>query len=628
MESLVVDTTHSPYAELKPVPVTAVQLKAGFWKARIERNWQKAIPRLFELLESHGILDNFRRLYGAYNGPRRGYYFSDSDLYKWMEAAALALQAQEIPGIRSLLERAIETILPAQGEDGYLNTWFALERKDKRWGNLNDSHELYCAGHLIQAAIAHHRLTGATHLLDCATRFADYIDETFRLKPRPGSPDHPEIEMALVELYRLRRNRRHLDLARYFLDQRGVAGRAEFWGHAVRAAYFMAGAADYYLESGYAPYLQAIESQWHDMLSRKMYITGGIGGRHSGESLGIPYELPNERAYAETCAAIGSILWNWRMLQMDGDARYSDCLERTLYNGFLAGVSLSGDEYFYVNPLADSGLEEEDPWYEWARSGPAQRKPWYDCTCCPPNVQRLLASLPAHFYSTSSQGLWVHLFDASEMSWRLQDGAQVSVVQETSYPWSGEIDIKVWSDSPEPFTLFVRIPAWARQASAVLNGGPIAPVEPGKYLQVRRVWSGERLHISLDLPVQMMTSDDRVPGNRGSVALQRGPLVYCLEGIDHHAQDVRHFYLQSNPQFEIKYEAGLLDGVTTIAAGGFQRLGGDAEPLYRPISEREVLRWVEGRLKFIPYYAWANRGPTSMAVWLPLNPISLRPGGT
>jgi len=618
MDTFVVDTTHSLYAELKPVPVTAVHFEEGFWKPRLERNWQRAIPKLFELLESHGVLNNFRRLSGAYNGPRLGFYFSDSDLYKWIEAASIALQAQEIPEVRALLDKAIETVLPAQGDDGYLNTWFALERKNQRWGNLDVSHELYCAGHLIQAAIAHHRLSGATQLLDCAVRFADYIDETFRLKPRQGSPDHPEIEMALVELFRLTREQRYLELAHYFLDQREVASRTEIWGHAVRATYFMSGVADYYLETGYTPYLAAMKSQWQDMISRKIYITGGIGGRHVGESFGNSYELPNERAYAETCAAIGSIFWNWRMLQINGDARYVDWLERTLYNGFLAGVSLSGDEYFYVNPLATDGLKEEDPWYAWARSDPYQRQPWYDCTCCPPNVQRLLASLPAYFYSTSAQGVWVHLFDQNQVNGHLQDGSPFSIHQETRYPWRGDVHLKVSSDSSTPFTLFVRIPSWAKQASASVNGLPNTSIEPGKYLQITRVWNDETVHISLDMPVQTISCNDRVPDNRGCVALQRGPLVYCLEGVDHQHQDVRDLTLQNHPVFEIQREPDLLDGITSITANGLACLNCDEAPLYQPLPERGTESLTELRLKYIPYYAWANRGPTSMAVWLRL----------
>jgi DUF1680 family protein len=618
INSFVADTSQSPAARLRPVPVSAVKLGDGFWGPRIKKNWRHGIPRLFGLLESHGVLNNFRRIYGAHDGPRIGFLFTDSDLYKWMEAAAYTLQGADLPEIRDMLEQSIQTILPAQASDGYLNSWFIDELAEQRWSDLDSAHELYCAGHLVGAAIAHYRIGGATQLLDCAIRFADHIDTVFRVGKRSGAPGHPGIEMALVELYRTTRDRRYLDLAGRFLEERSLTSRTEISGHAVRATYFMTGAIDFFLETGFQPYLNIIERQWKDMILHKIYVTGGIGGRYMGEAFGEPYELPNERAYAETCAAVGTVFWNWRMLQFKGNGQYCDWLEHTLYNGFLAGVSLSADEFFYVNPLASSGAGEDDPWYGWARREPHQRKPWYDCTCCPPNAQRLLASLGSYFYSTSADGLWIHLFDKNELHWQLKDGSPVCVVQETDYPWAGIVRITIRSDSPKLFTVYVRIPAWAKTVSGKINDRAITDIQPGEYLRITRVWKDEHVEISLEMPVEMISSSSLVAGNRGAVVIQRGPLIYCLEGVDHQDHDVRKLRLQHNPSFWVEHDPRLLGGVTRINARGLRPKGCCSEPLYRPVSSRAQQDFDAFDLVFVPYYAWANRGTGSMAVWVPL----------
>jgi len=621
MRAFIVDTTRSPYATLTPVPVSAVKLGDGFWQPRLARNRQTAIPRLYHLLEEHGVMNNFRRLYGAYAGERRGYLFTDSDLYKWMEAAAISLFAEDDAVIRRLLDQAIEVVLPAQGADGYLNTYFVDERAEQRWQKLESAHELYCAGHLVQAAVAHHRLTGERTLLDVAVRFADYIDQTFRVAGRPvtrgAAPGHPEIEMALGELYRETGEPRYLALAGWFLEQGGASERQTFSGHAVRAGYFMAGATDYYLESGDPAYRNAIDSQWQDMTRRKSYITGGVGSRHTGEAIGQPYELPNERAYTETCAAIAAIFWQWRMLQAGGEAVYADWLERTLYNGFLSGVSLSGDEYFYINPLADSGLGEDDPWYAWARRGPTQRRSWYDCTCCPPNVQRLLAALPAHFYSTSADGLWVHLYDNNRLEWRLPGGVAVTVSQETTYPWSGQVRLRVQAEAARPFALYLRIPAWARSATVRHAGREVEGVRPGSYLRLTSLWQDEAVELVFPMPVERMRSHDLVSANRSAIAIQRGPLVYCLEGVDHQSLDVRRMQLVPGAELVVEHQPELLGGVTAIKGGGRFVANYDDLPLYHTHDTPPALRLEETPLTFIPYYAWANRGATSMAVWIP-----------
>lgn len=616
MTPYLVDTSHSPAARLKPVPVSAVRFSDGFWKNRLHLNQTRGIPRLFGLLEDHGVLDNFQRLYGAHDGPRRGFLYTDSDLYKWMEGAAIALQSKADPDVRDLLERAIATILPAQRADGYLNTWFVDEREHDRWTNLGEAHELYCAGHLFQAAVAHYRVDGDRRLLDCALRFADHIDNTFRVPQQPGAPGHPEIELALIELYRATQESRYLALAGYFLEQRGVADRTTIHGHAVRAAYFMSGAMDYYLETGHSGYIEAIHAQWADLIAHKIYVTGGIGGRYEGESVGNDHELPNERAYAETCAAIAAMMWNWRLLQAGGDARFTDWLERTLYNGFLAGVALSGDEYFYINPLASSGKDETDPWYPWAWRASPRRLPWYECTCCPPNAQRFLASLPIYFYSTSAEGLWVHLFDNNTMEWRLPDGSTVTVVQQTDYPWSGNVRLKIASDSSQPFALFVRIPGWAEQATATLNGSPVANVQPGAYLQLNRLWRDDTLELNFDMPVELTVTNQFLASNRGQVAIRRGPLVYCLESVDHEGQDARYLIAREESIYQPRHEPDLLGGVTTITTDGLKCASCQDEPLYLSLTQQAERVYEPTPLKFIPYYAWANRGLSSMTVWV------------
>jgi DUF1680 family protein len=365
--------------------------------------------------------------------------------------------------------------------------------------------------------------------------------------------------------------------------------------------------------------LRAIEDQWQDLITRKVYITGSVGPRHTGEAFGIPYELPNERAYAETCAAIGSIFWNWRMLHIAGDARYADWLERTLYNGFLSGVSLSGTDYFYENPLAGDGLAQDDPWYAWARRQPPQRQPWYDCTCCPPNVQRLLAALPGYFYSTSDEGLWVHLFAENVFNCELPDGSAATLIQQANYPWDGEMMIHLSTASTQPFSLFIRIPGWAGHATASVDDEPIGNIQPGRYLQLKRIWHGTHsIRLSLDMSVQMMVSDDRIAPNRGSVALQRGPLIYCLEGIDHDGVDVRDLRLPRDASFTTRHDEERLGGVTLIEGQGLIVDRSTPRPLYRPLQSDRPLTTSPLPLRFLPYYAWANRGPSSMTVWVPL----------
>jgi DUF1680 family protein len=620
---VVVDTSASPHARLRPVPLGAVHLRDDFWVPRRRRNQEVTLPSQYHQCEETGRIDNFRRAAGKKQGPFRGRYYNDSDVYKWVEAAAYALASGPDPELERLLETVVREIRDAQGPDGYLNTYFTFERERERWTNLKDLHELYCAGHLIQAAVAHRRCTGRRDLLDVAVRLADHLCEIFGPEGRPGTCGHQEIEMALVELYRLTGIRRYLIQARLFIERRGhepplVGGSAYHQdhapfrtldavvGHAVRMVYYCCGAADVYAETGEAEYREALERLWESMVRRRMYVTGGIGSRYEGEAFGEDYELPNERAYAESCAAIGSVMWNWRMLQLEGDARFADVIENTLYNAMLPSLSLHGERYFYQNPLADTGKH--------------RRQPWFECACCPPNIARMLAALPSYFYSLSGEGVWVHLYAANEAALRLENGRAVTLRQETTYPWDGEVEIHVETASPEPFSLFARIPAWCEGATLRVNGEAL-PVEggPGSYAEIRRTWaSGDTLRLSLPMPVRRVESHPYVANNAGRVALRRGPLLYCIEQADLGGTDPRDVVLPADRELTPSLEPGLMGGVMVLRGPALARsasLEGAGE-LYRmpgtaPPAETRPLE-----LTAIPYYAWGNREAGGMAVWV------------
>ena len=416
----VVSVAHSPYAKLHAVPIHAVKMGDGFWSARRATNVEKSIPTLLAELEQHGVVANFLRLEGKKDVPRRGPLYTDSDLYKWMEAVAFVLQSGDQPKLRAEFDRLTGIILAAQEPSGYLNTYWTEERTPKRFTEMYRSHELYCIGHLIQAAIAYYRATGDRKLLDGGIRFANYMVENFGPQKRPALTGHPEFEMALVELYRTTGDRRYLDFAGYLLsgvererlhltaDQitylfsgKPFTSRTEFEGHAVRAMYASSGATDYYMETGDPAYLKTLETLWRDLVNGKMYITGGVGSREAGEAFGEAYELPTAQAYGESCAAIGNMMWNWRMLLALGESRFADVMERALYNGINSGMSLSGTLYCYRNPLESSGEKI--------------RNEWYDTTCCPPNMERILASLPGYLYSTGPKGVYVNLFHTSTL---------------------------------------------------------------------------------------------------------------------------------------------------------------------------------------------------------------------
>ena len=627
---IVVDTSHSPHARLKPVPMTAVNLTDQFWAPRRRINVEATIPSQYRLLEETGRLDNFRRAVDHKTIPFKGRFFNDSDVYKWLEAACWALTTDPSPDLASMVDTVIDLITAAQDSNGYLDTYFTLERTAERWTNVRDMHELYCAGHLMQAAVAHHRATGGDRLLDVACRLADHIDTVFgppEVGKRPTAPGHPEVEMALVELARAVGEPRYRRLAQLFVDNRGrglIGGHAyhvdhqplremdRLAGHAVRALYLCAGAADLCAESGEEGLSTALGRLWSHMVAHQIYVNGGLGARHDGEAFGDDYELPNARAYTETCAAIAGVMWGWRMLALDGDARYADLMETMLYNAFLSGLSLDGLAYFYVNPLADYG-----PAY-------SRRQRWFDCACCPPNIARLLAYLPSLFYSLSTEGVWLHLYAEGTARLQMTDNRTVTLTQHTRFPWNGEVTIEVEAEGP--FSLFVRIPAWCEAGAALeVNGRPFSgALLAGSYAKVNRTWQpGDRVSLSLPMPIRRVECHPYVADNVGRVALVRGPLVYCVEGADNPGVDLRDLVLQCTDEFSATFQPSLLGGVVALrgSAAVLRPAEGWDARLYRTVQPggqepAGLTRPDRVELAAVPYFAWANRQPGPMQVWL------------
>ena len=628
--AVVVDTSRSPNAMLRPVGVRGVTLRDAFWAPRLAVNQSTTLAAQHRLLEETGRLDNLRRVAGASDAPFVGRYFNDSDVYKWQEAASWALAYEPDPALAGLLDGTIAVVAAAQRDDGYLDSYFELERAGERW-TQPDLHELYCAGHLFQAAVAHHRATGSRSLLDVATRLADHIRDRFGPAEEgktPWTDGHPEVELALVELARETGERRYLDQARFFAGVRGtgvldppyegrwspeyhqdhlpVREQAEIVGHAVRAVYLNAGVADLCLDGDEPELRAAMDRLWASMTQRKLYVTGGIGARHDGEAFGDDYELPNATAYAETCASIGATMWAWRMLALTGEARYADLMERELYNGILSGLALDGTTYFYENPLADEGEH--------------RRQPWFGTACCPPNLARLLPSLPGYVAATSDDSVWLHLYATSTVEATLPDGQTARLHVETSYPWDGDISIEI--ETAGEWTLHLRLPGWVGDGSTLEVAGEAWPggLTPGSYVVVGRRWSaGDVVRLHLPMPVRRLSSHPRVTENAGRVALMRGPLVYCLEAVDNPGIDVRDVVLPRDAAVEAEHRPELLGGVTVLTYEGRARstdTGWDGA-LYRDdtVTADQTTGEVS-RVTAVPYYAWANRAPGPMRVWI------------
>ena len=632
----IIDLSKSPHAKLRTVPVHAVVIEPGFWSKRRAINVESSIPSMHDQLIAHGRMDNFLRLTGKSTAPQVGPYYSDSDIYKWTEAVGFALQSGDLPALRRTTEDMIQAVVAVQERSGYLNTYYVGDRTSERMlpHSQQVGHELYCLGHMLQGAIAYYRATGDPTLLNAGIRFVDdFLLPNYGPGPnqKPIVAGHPEIEMSLIELYRTTGNRRYLDLAGYILygDDRiplkpreivymycGIpfTSRTKLEGHAVRAMYACCGATDYYLETGDPAYLETLNTLWHDLSEHQMYVTGGVGARSEGEAFGNAYELPNARAYGESCAAIGNMMWNWRMLSATGEARFTDIIERALYNGINSGMSLDGKLYCYRNPLA------HDP-----TSGDKIRNPWYDTTCCPPNLERTFASLPGYFYSIADDGVYVHLYDNSTMNWRLAGGTAIKLTQKTDYPWEGTVRLSVAPATAEVFTVYVRIPGWSRKSTVKVNGEPVEGVAAGKYLPIRRRWSGnDVVEIAFDMQSHAVKANPEVTDDTARVAMQRGPIVFCMEQLDQAVgKDPKDFYFYTArvaAQGTAKYDPDLLDGVVTLEQPGSYAAPPASQPLYDEEGATGVAPAQPSSpttLKLIPYYAWANREESAMQVWIP-----------
>jgi DUF1680 family protein len=628
---------------IRPVDFTKVQVTDKFWAPKMETNRTATIPFAMKLNEETGRVDNFRKAAKLMKGAFQGKRYNDSDVYKVMEGASYSLLIHPDPGLRKQLDDLVKIVAAAQEPDGYLYTTRTIDPKNpapgagkERWSDLRQSHELYCAGHMYEAAVAHFLATGDRSFLAVALRNADLLVRTFGPGKRRGFPGHQEVEIGLSKLYRVTGERAYLDLAKFFLDERGryfggemhgpgdpfavynsneylqnhkpVLEQAEAVGHAVRAMYMYSGMADVAALGGWPEYVTAIDRLWENVTGKKMYLTGGVGSREADEGFGADYELPNA-CYAETCASVGNAFWNHRLFLLHGDAKYVDVLERIMYNGLISGVSLDGTRFFYVNPLDSPG--------GYARS------PWFEVACCPPNIARFLPSVPGYLYAMTDDTLYVNLFAASTAKIDIGRSKNIEIVQETRYPWEGTVRIGINPVRVASFTLAVRIPGWARNEAVAgglyrfldtseqtvkiwLNNKSVDPAVQKGYALFKRTWrKGDVLTVSFPMPIRRVVADERVKDDAGRVALQRGPVVYCAEAVDNGA-DVRDIVLPGDAKLQAFFRPDFLGGVEFIQG---QATAEGKGPDGKAVSTKR-------NFLAIPYYAWANRGAGAMAVWL------------
>ncbi len=622
---------------ITPVSFTDIKLTDEFYSSRIETNRTVTIPYGFEKCEKEGRIRNFERAGGLLEGEYEGKMpFDDSDIYKIIEGASYSLTVHPDPNLEQYIDDIIEKIAAAQEEDGYLCTWKTINpdttpawwvKPGPRWHNLGASHELYNAGHMYEAAVAHYLATGKRNFLDVALSNADLITETFGYGKKIQVPGHQIIETGLVKLYQVTKNKKYLDMAKFFLDQRGngearelygsysqdhklVTQQTEAVGHAVRAVYMYAGMTDIAAIMKDSSYMKAVDKIWDNVVSKKIYITGGIGARHDREAFGENYELPNLTSYNETCAAIGNIYWNHRMFLLHGEAKYIDVLERTLYNGMISGVSLEGNTFFYPNCLESNGE------YKF-NQGSLTRKAWFDCSCCPTNVMRFIPSVPNYIYAFRGDSLYINLFVASKAKVEMEN-IKLNVTEETDYPWDGKVKIIIDPEKDKIFTVKVRIPGWAlekvmpgdlyeyldKKAPPVtlkVNEKPVDIEMNNGFAVVSRKWSkGDIIELNLPMPVRKVLANEKVKDDRNKVALVRGPVVYCSEWVDND-MNVLQLTLPDDAEFKCEYRQDLLNSLVIIKGKAQDKSGEEKE------------------LTAIPYYAWSHRGPGKMAVWLSRN---------
>ena len=585
---------------ITPVKFSDVTIDDAFWSPRLQSHKDVTLKVCIDQIENQtGRIRNFENAAkGA--GEHSGIYFDDSDVYKALEGMAYSLQNNPDPLLEAKCDEWIEKFAAAQQDDGYINTYYTLTGLDGRWIDMT-MHEMYCAGHMTEAAVAYYNVTGKRKLLDVAIRMADHMMTIFGPGKRHWVPGHEEIELALVKLFQATGKKKYLDFAQWLIDERGngygtwgnppepwnaeyfqddkpVREMTDIAGHAVRAMYLYCGMADVASYTGDQGYIDALNRLWEDVVIRNMYITGGIGQSAHNEGFTNDYSLPNLTAYCETCASVGMVLWNWRMNQFTADSKYIDVLERAMYNGALAGISLDGDTFFYVNPLESMGDH--------------RRQPWYGCACCPSQICRFLPSIGNYIYGVAKDGIYVNLYMGNTATIKL-GRRDVTLTQETSYPWEGEVTLTVGCKRPFTTALRLRLPGWCKICTVSLNGGSLnIPVVKG-YAVINRKWcDGDKVVLNMEMPTEIVAADPRVKEDEGRRAIQRGPLVYCMEEVDNPGYD--NLSLSYDYLFGTTWEGDLLRGVTTITA---------------TCEDQQV--------KLIPYYAWDNRAPGKMQVWIP-----------
>jgi uncharacterized protein len=618
---------------IKPVPFTNVVVNDSFWSGRIKTNHEVTLPIAIQKSIETGRIDNFAIAGGLKEGVFcSAFPFDDSDVFKIIEGAAYSLQVYPDEKLESTIDSLIYLIGEAQEEDGYLFTNRTIMENDghewigrERWEKVDDlSHELYNLGHFFEAATAYYQATGKRKILDIAIKSADLIDREFGHGKIENWPGHQEVEIGLVKLYRVTGKKQYLDLAKFFLDIRGkgtgekktynqshlpVVDQSEAVGHSVRAAYMWTGMADVAALTGDTSYVGAITEIWEDVVYKKLYITGGIGAEGGHEGFGGAFELPNERAYCETCAAIANVFWNHRMFLMTGEAKFIDVLERSLYNNILSGVSVGGDRFFYPNPLKSSGQH--------------QRSEWFGCACCPSNVSRFIPSMPNYIYAQRGNDLYINLFISGSTTFETS-GGRLKLIQNSELPWNGKIEINVEPERKTNANLHIRIPGWTGEepvpgnlyafsnglsAAPVyrINGEEIVPDIQNGYMVLNKKWeSGDKVEVVFPFEVRIIHAHQNVAENRGRSALQLGPLVYCAEWADYENVDISQLVLPENEKLSYTFQPGKLGGINVITADAGLLVKGEGPDRGELYPQKFIA---------IPYYAWAHRGPGQMEVW-------------
>ena len=620
---------------IDPVPFTSVKVTDNFWGQRLQASREVTIPLAFSKCEETGRYENFvKAAHPSDTYKVEGFSFDDTDVYKTIEGASYSLQTYPDKKLQKYIDSVLVIVAGAQEPDGYLYTARTMNPKHphnwagkERWVAVeNLSHEFYNLGHMIEGAVAHYQATGKRNFLDIAIKYADCVCREIGNGPQQKKyvPGHQIAEMALVKLYMVTGDKKYLDQAKFFLDTRGYTSRKDAYsqahkpvveqdeavGHAVRAVYMYSGMVDVAAITGDSSYIKAIDKIWDNIVSKKIYITGGIGARHAGEAFGNNYELPNLSAYCETCAAIGNVYMNYRLFLLHGDAKYFDVLERTLYNGLISGVSLDGGSFFYPNPLSSNGKYS--------------RKPWFGCACCPSNVSRFIPSLPGYVYAVKNDQVYVNLYLSNKAELKV-DKKKILLEQETGYPWNGDIRLKI-TQGNQDFTMKLRIPGWVRgnvlpsdlysyadnQKPAYqvsVNGQTVESDVNDGYLSIARKWKkGDVVEVHFDMIPRIVKANPKVEADHGRVAVERGPIVYCAEWPDNRF-NVHSILLNQHPQFKVTDKPELLYGIRQITT--------DAQALSYDKAGKLVTKDVE--LTLIPYYAWAHRGEGDMEVWLPID---------